>query len=748
MASPLRISRRELLSGVNAVAAGGVFASRLLSADGNRSGLVAYWPLDEGKGSKVRDLSGHSVGTCQNTEWALGNGAALEFVPPGSGVSMNTKANSPFNLSRAFTLAAWVCPATLDGRRMIISNGLQNAACSGYNLGFFGQQLLLIVHTPDKNNYQVTAKCPALKEETWIHLAATYDAEGKAVLFGNGQALAEMPASGPVIYRPQFAPPVVPLYLGRVAGYVDWLYEGLMREVKVYDRALSAIEIANEFRSTSSIASLRLETYAQRRAKLLTAEIKGNILDENGRPVPAFVTLEDRAGTKYGPQRLSYGNGFFAVGGEFAVKVPPGEFSLTVTRGMEYRPSEQTVAARDKAVAEVEVRLERFVNMSAMGWYGGEHHYHYRTHGQQLRQWSPVWTEAVDAARASALDFMSYKETIQNAPLTESAFLCREDTFEGRSHNNMGGHVEWVNLTESPRRDTFGFLEGKRLNALGIYDTSEHSGIPRIDDPSLTLVRDMVVAVAMEGAPIWDIVKASSTGSDATTTWLLSAWYHFLNCGFKLAAGAFTDGDLNLPSPKCLPPGFGRTYARLPRLSWNEVVNAYRNGRVFATNGPLLVMTADGKDSGEIIRLPNKAAVTVGLEAFAQSAVEQVEIVVNGQVARTMKPDQTHFRESFPLELSQTSWLAARCTAKPNRHFGCFAHTSPVYVEVGAAPMRPTDDDIRFFLAWIADYRRLLSRPEAIPPLLTSTACFPEVQEYLNRAEKVYLSLKENPRRW
>lgn len=343
---------------------------------------------------------------------------------------------------------------------------------------------------------------------------------------------------------------------------------------------------------------------------------------------------------------------------------------------------------------------------------------------------------------------MSYKETTRNATVEEPEFLCREDMFEGRSHGNMGGHVEWIGVKEQPNGKTFGFLEAKRLGAIGVYDASEQNGPARFDDPTATLVRDMVVAVAMEGTPIWNIVKAASTGSDSTSTWLLAAWYHFLNCGFHLAAGGFTDGDLNLRAMQGGIPGFGRTYARLPRLSWDEVMHAYRQGRVMATNGPLLLTTVNDKEPGEVVRLAGKGPVTVQVEAYAQSGVERVEIVCNGKVVQTAPGGQTHFQQSFPMELTGTCWLAARCTAKPNRHFGCFAHASPVYVEIGDGPMRPAEEDIEFFLTWIADYRRLLSRPETLSRWFAPPDCSAEVLDYLAKAETVYRSLKDRPRRW
>ena len=140
-------------------------------------------------------------------------------------------------------------------------------------------------------------------------------------------------AAGPVQYRPGQSHPAVQLCLGRVGAYGDWFFEGLMRNLAIYRRALAADEVAEEFRASESIASLQLETSQERATRLATAEIQGRIFDEKGRPAAALVTLADRSGKKFGPKRLFYGNGaFFAVHGAFAVKVPPGVYSLSVTR--------------------------------------------------------------------------------------------------------------------------------------------------------------------------------------------------------------------------------------------------------------------------------------------------------------------------------------------------------------------------------------------------------------------------------
>ena len=707
---------------------------------------VAHWPLQDG-GSTVGDLSPNGLnGTCKGTEWTTG-GEALEFLPPESGVIVRTKSPAPLDCPSAFTITAWIRPASLSGYRMLVSNGRPDSAASGYNFYLRGSALGLILHTERMDRYE--EEVPAnLAAGRWTHVAVSYEAGGKTVFYADGQEIGEAPAVGRIRYRAGQSHPSVPFALGRVASHGDWFYEGLMREVKIFGSALSAAEVTFEYAATSALASLDPETREKRRARLFTAEVRGTVLDENGRPASAWVTLRDGSGKTYGPEKLFYGNGMFlALQGVFAVKVPPGGLRLTVTRGPEYVPHESVLEARAGSLTNVEVRLARFTDLRARGWHAGEHHFHYRTHGQQ-RGDSPTWADAVEAARASALSFASYKETVRNPPVAEPDFLCREDMFEGRSHRNIGGHVTWFYIHKEPNPDTFSYLEAKRLGALGIPDTSEQVGVPVFTDPAQVLVRDMVVGAILGETPVWNILKPSSTGNDPTTVWLMGAWYHFLNCGIRLAAGGFTDGDLNVASGNPMP-GYGRTYAKLRHLSWEEAAAAYRGGRVFATNGPLLLFTVNGEDPGSVVPLSVPGKVSVGIEALAQQGIERVEIVRNGRVIATVAGGNgASLRETLDVEVGDTAWLAARCYGKKGPHFGSFAHTSPVYVEVGRRPMRPAEEDITFMLDWIAGYRKFLAKPEKLTAWHGSPSMFPEILEHLAKAEAAYLSLRENPRRF
>ena len=59
----------------------------------------------------------------------------------------------------------------------------------------------------------------------------------------------------------------------------------------------------------------------------------------------------------------------------FEVDLPPGKYTLTVERGKEYLTAEQTVEVGAEPL-EVEIKLQRWIDMAAQGWYSGDTHVH------------------------------------------------------------------------------------------------------------------------------------------------------------------------------------------------------------------------------------------------------------------------------------------------------------------------------------------------------------------------------------
>ena len=59
----------------------------------------------------------------------------------------------------------------------------------------------------------------------------------------------------------------------------------------------------------------------------------------------------------------------------FVVRLPPGRYTLTAERGKEYHPERREVTVGDEPV-DLTVRLRRWIDAAARGWYSGDTHTH------------------------------------------------------------------------------------------------------------------------------------------------------------------------------------------------------------------------------------------------------------------------------------------------------------------------------------------------------------------------------------
>ncbi|MHB1462966.1 MAG: LamG domain-containing protein [Armatimonadota bacterium] len=221
-----------------------VFATAILSiAHAQEPALVAHWSFGEGSGSVVKDVSGNGHdGSIKSAVWAKGiKGGALSFDgSSGSSVSIDS---SRLPALKAFTIEAWIHPTDL------------NSPADKYIVSWW-DHFLLRIDRPGFNSattfYTFTnadpgtpAKGPAPQTNVWQHLVGTWDGS-TAQLWVNGVKVAEMPRSGPLGVTDK------PFDIG--SSFI-----GLIDEVKLYDRALSAKEIAEQFGMSARVMSFQSE---------------------------------------------------------------------------------------------------------------------------------------------------------------------------------------------------------------------------------------------------------------------------------------------------------------------------------------------------------------------------------------------------------------------------------------------------------------------------------------------------------
>jgi TolB protein len=184
-------------------------------------------------------------------------------------------------------------------------------------------------------------------------------------------------------------------------------------------------------------------------------------------------------------------------------------------------------------------------------------------------------------------------------------------------------------------------------------------------------------------------------------------WYRLLNCGFQLPTGAGTDAMANFASLRG-PVGMNRVFAKLTGpFTHQRWLAALKAGRTFATNGPLLGFTLNGRDPGSELALrPREQEVIASVSLKSNVPVDSLEIVRNGVVIATvpLTGDRTTAAARIRLPIRGSGWYLLRARgnapAYPVLDVYPYATTSPIYVTVARQPIRsPRDAD--YFIAWI-----------------------------------------------
>jgi hypothetical protein len=109
--------------------------------------------------------------------------------------------------------------------------------------------------------------------------------------------------------------------------------------------------------------------------------VKLTVKDQDGTPTTARLTFRDPTGRVYPPQAkrlapdLFFQPQIYRRDGD-TVLLPPGTFTLSYSRGPEYRLLRRQVTIPTKGETTIAIRLERWVNPAAFGFYSGDHHIH------------------------------------------------------------------------------------------------------------------------------------------------------------------------------------------------------------------------------------------------------------------------------------------------------------------------------------------------------------------------------------
>ncbi|MEO1999608.1 MAG: CehA/McbA family metallohydrolase [Planctomycetaceae bacterium] len=454
------------------------------------------------------------------------------------------------------------------------------------------------------------------------------------------------------------------------------------------------------------------------------ADLSLHVVDHDSRTLPCRVLVRDAMGECHTPvdaTLLEIGpDRWFMSEGRVGLSVPAGRCQIRIEHGLEFERFKSTVLVPDAGLEQT-ITLDRWINMRELGYLCGENHLHVDTHSL-----GPM-------AIAEGLDFGSSltwwnghdsRRPVPSGdgPTRRLGFAGREITasvFDAELEHTWGAaYVQYLPqpfpLPTDPKRPNLEFLShAVDHGAIVHYQAGWSREV--ILDALLGLVHTVNVCnnnfhmhrfqprsrysnlLDVDGFPIYPDTDEAMMQMNTDT------WYRLLNLGLKLSAGAGSATGV-----KQVPVGFNRTYVRVdPDTSLKEFNEAWKLGRNFVTNGPVILLRGPDEqrpgDEIEVTAAPQQ--IEFSLKVLSDQPLQNIELVQNGEVVKTFAGHhQNQSEHRVRVHVTESCWIAARCTARddllsdrelqqydnPPRQRPSnlrFAHTSPVYVAVNGTPV-------------------------------------------------------------
>lgn len=413
----------------------------------------------------------------------------------------------------------------------------------------------------------------------------------------------------------------------------------------------------------------------------------------------------------------------------FEVKVPPGEYTITVEHGKDYLSWSKTFSV-DQSNHTIQVSLKRWFDSASKGWYSGDTH----THRKISELPNIIQAEDLNVA----LPLTGWVREAFNSPeksyTLETGQIEKELITVDPTHVIYPLNAEWEIFSVNNKRHTLGavFALGQKTPiTLGVppvvplakeahsqgalLDLDKHnwpwsiSIIPLMDVDLFELSNNHIWRTDFTFAS-WNTVYAPDymnldRDEKGLTEkgWIdfgFNTYYALLNCGFNLRPSAGTASGVHP-----VPLGFGRVYVEQPDgFSYENWMKGLGAGRSFVSTGPLLLIKANGQHAGSHFSGDTTSCHLTG-SAESPVPLSRIEIILNGEIYETITPlnQKTgkggyHSPVDLKIPLETTGWVAVRCYEdRPDKRIR-FAHTSPFHFSIPGKPLRPRKRESAYLL--------------------------------------------------
>jgi hypothetical protein len=422
-------------------------------------------------------------------------------------------------------------------------------------------------------------------------------------------------------------------------------------------------------------------------------------------------------GTPIYPPGLPHHFDHFTMPGEVQVQLTPGRYLINIEKGPEFRVEQRSLEIRAGTPETLNLQMQRWIDMKSFGWWSGETHIHRPVDDAALL------VEAEDLHVAPLISHWNGNDSwglraVPRSPLSEVAEGRWVHLFSTEDERQGGGllmlnlrspfsptlagqyydreypspvalmkrvrkqHKAWLDVEKPFWWDMPCWLASGQIDSIGIANNHMNRDQVR-DDEAWGRPRD----------------RESFPGIHGNGLYSQFVYYQALNAGFQIPPSAGSASGV-LPNPV----GYNRAYVLVEgKFSYARWWQELARGRVFVTNGPMLLVTANGRPPGEKFKIKGrrnaKLRIQLNVQVAGNDPIAAVEVIVNGNVIqRITNPGERVVPDPFMIERS--SWFLVRAIAAVPETFR-FASTGPFYVQVGTKPATVHRSSVDFFLSWI-----------------------------------------------
>ena len=443
-------------------------------------------------------------------------------------------------------------------------------------------------------------------------------------------------------------------------------------------------------------------------------KISFEVRDARGRLIPAKLTFEGVSGTPnpyLGPPFDADGaeNVIFCLRGKGESIMAPGQYRVTVSRGVEYTTAQPNIVLRPGQVANFNARLARVVD--TRGYVACDFHQHgANSHDSATSLEDRITSnvcEGIELMAATDHDYLTdYTPAIERLGVSDrlKAIVGDEVT------TTTVGHFNAFPLTIRPSEPGNGAVAHEGRTPAQIFAALRADParpIIQVNHPRspqdgcfrmLKLDAETGRAEHPDFDDTFDVIEVFNGKHVKDAKRVLADWYGFLNQGRRYTATGNSDTHTVVGQEA----GYPRTFVyvgddRPAHVKTADVIEVLRSGHnAIVTNGPFPWFEVNGRAAvgSTVTDTDGSVDVHVRVQAAPWVDVTTIEVVVNGRVARRIdvKPNAGVMRYdgTVTLSLGNDSWIVVTAEGEeslapvvPGRRKPVkpFSVTNPVWID-------------------------------------------------------------------